>query len=129
MLIVACAFAGLAALVHVYIFVIEALRFESPSTLQTFGIKAADAAVLKPVFYNQGFYNLFLAVGTLVGIGFVVADRHEAGVALVVFGVGSMLAAATVLVSSDGSKARAALVQGLFPALTLVCLLLWALFR
>ena len=126
MLIAACVFAALAALVHVYIFVIESLRFETPSTLRTFGIRPTEAAVLKPVFYNQGFYNLFLALGTLAGIGSVVADRNDVGVALIVFGVGSMLAAATVLVTSDGSKARAALVQGLFPALTLLCLLLWA---
>jgi putative membrane protein len=126
MLLAACVFAGLAALVHVYIFVIESLRFESPSTLRTFGIRPTEAAVLKPVFYNQGFYNLFLALGTFAGIGSVVANRHDVGVALIGFGVGSMLAAATVLVTSDGSKARAALVQGLFPALTLLCLLLWA---
>jgi putative membrane protein len=126
MLLPACVFAGLAALVHVYIFVIESLRFESPSTLRTFGIRASDAAVLKPVFYNQGFYNLFLALGTLAGIASVAAYSNDVGVALVGFGVGSMLAAATVLVTSDGSKARAALVQGLFPALTLLCLLLWA---
>ena len=38
-----------------------------------------------------------------------------------------MLAAALVLVTSDASKLRAAVVQGLFPALALLCLLVWAL--
>ena len=126
MLTVACVLAGLAALVHVYIFVIESLQFEKPSTLRTFGIRPAEAAVLKPVFYNQGFYNLFLAVGTVAGIAFV-PDNHDVGVALIVFGTGSMVAAATVLITSDGSKARAAAVQGLFPALALLSLLAWAL--
>ena len=125
MLLVACVFAGLAALVHVYIFVIESLQFEKPSTLRTFGIKPADVATLKPVFYNQGFYNLFLGVGTLVGIALVSGDRH-AGVALICFGTGSMVAAATVLITSDRSKARPAVVQGIFPALALLSLLLWA---
>ena len=125
MLVTACVLAGLAALVHVYIFVIEALQFEKPSTLRTFGIKAADAAVLKPVFYNQGFYNLFLAVGTVVGIA-LVPSGEDPGVALIVFGTGSMLAAALVLLTSDRSKARAAAVQGLFPALALLSLLVWA---
>lgn len=126
MLVVACVLAGLAALVHGYIFVIESLQFEKPSTLRTFGIKAADAAILKPVFYNQGFYNLFLGIGTVAGIALVSGDR-EAGVALIVFGTGSMLAAATVLIISDSSKARPAVVQGIFPALTLLSLLIWAL--
>jgi len=126
MLTAACVFAGLAAFVHVYIFVIEALQFEKPSTLRAFGIKPDEAAVLKPVFYNQGFYNLFLAVGTFVGMALVPSGR-DPGVALIVFGTGSMLAAATVLITSDSSKARAAVVQGLFPSLALLSLLLWAL--
>jgi putative membrane protein len=126
-IIAACVFAGLAALVHVYIFVIESLQFEKPSTLRTFGIRREDAAVLKPAFYNQGFYNLFLAVGTLAGVA-LVSSREDVGVALIVFGTGSMLAAATVLVTSDSSKARAALVQGLLPALALLSLLGHTLF-
>ncbi len=111
MLTVACVLAALAALVHVYIFVIESLQFEKPSTLRTFGIKPADAATLKPVFYNQGFYNLFLAVGTGVGVA-LVPSGQDVGVALIVFGTGSMLAAATVLITSDSSKARAAVGPG-----------------
>jgi len=124
MLIAACVLAALAALLHVYIFVIESLQFEKPSTLRTFGIKPNDAAILKPVFYNQGFYNLFLAVGTFAGVALVPSDQ-DVGVALIVFGVGSMLAAATVLITSDSSKARAAVVQGLLPALALLSLLVW----
>jgi putative membrane protein len=126
MLIAACVLAGLAALVHVYIFVIESLQFEKPATLRTFGIKPADAAVLKPLFYNQGFYNLFLAIGTFAGIA-LVPSREDVGVSLIAFGTGSMAAAATVLVTSDGSKARAAVVQGLFPGLALLALAVWAL--
>ena len=125
MLTVACVLAGLAALVHVYIFVIESLQFEKPSTLRTFGIRRDDAAVLKPVFYNQGFYNLFLAIGTFVGLA-LVPDAEDVGVALIVFGTGSMLAAATVLITSDRSKARAALVQGLLPGLALLSLVVHA---
>ena len=49
-------------------------------------------------------------------------SSRDAAVALVLFGTGSMLAAALVLVTSDRSKTRAAVVQGLFPALTLLAL-------
>ncbi|MCX6395601.1 MAG: DUF1304 domain-containing protein [Propionibacteriales bacterium] len=118
MLIVACVFAGLAALVHVYIFWIEAIVFES-SGRKAFGISAEDAAIMKSVFYNQGFYNLFLAIGT--GVGLVLVGPHEdTGLAVVIFATASMVAAALVLITSDPSKARGALVQGLFPVLSLV---------
>jgi putative membrane protein len=46
MLIVACVFAGLAALVHVSIFVLESLRWEEPSTRRTFGTAQETAAIL-----------------------------------------------------------------------------------
>ena len=125
MLIAACVFAGLAALVHVYIFVLESVRWEHPATRRAFGTTTETAAITQPLAYNQGFYNLFLAVGTATGI--VLCDgNRDAGIALLCFGLGSMVAAALVLVTSDRSKARAALVQGLFPALALASLLIWS---
>ena len=123
MLALACVLAGLAALLHVYIFVLESLRWEHPATRRTFGTTVETAAVTRPLAYNQGFYNLFLAVGTAVGIA-LVGGSHGVGTALIVFGTGSMLAAALVLVTSDRSKSRAALVQGLFPALALIAVVL-----
>lgn len=124
MLTVALVLAGLAGLVHVYIFWLEALAFDTTGR-KAFGVSAADAAVMKPWAYNQGFYNLFLAIGTLVGAAICGANR-DAAVAIVVFGVGSMLAAALVLITSDPSKARGAVVQGTLPALALISLAIWA---
>jgi putative membrane protein len=124
MLTVALVLAGLAALVHVYIFWLEALAFDTAGR-KVFGVAAEDAAVMKPWAYNQGFYNLFLAIGTGVGVAVSGANR-DAAVALVVLAVGSMLAAALVLVTSDSSKARGAVVQGTFPALALLSLAVWA---
>ena len=119
-------FAALAALVHVYIFVLESVRWEHPRTRAVFGTTAETAAITRPLAYNQGFYNLFLAVGTAVGIALTGASR-DASVALVVMGTGSMLAAALVLLTSDRSQARAAVVQGALPLLTLLGLLVWRL--
>jgi putative membrane protein len=124
MLTVALVLAGLAAVLHVYIFWLESLAFATAGR-KTFGIRAEDAAVTKPWAFNQGFYNLFLAVVTAVGIALAGAQR-DAAVALVVAGTGSMLAAALVLIGSDRSKARAAVVQGTFPLLALVGLAFWA---
>jgi putative membrane protein len=126
MLLVACVLAGLAALVHVYIFVLESLRWSEPATRRVFGTTEETAAVTASLAYNQGFYNLFLAIGTAVGIALVPGDRPGC-VALIVFGTGSMLAAALVLLTSDRSLARAAVVQGLLPLLALLALLLHAL--
>ncbi len=125
MLVVACVFAGLAALVHVYIFVLESLRWTEPATRRVFGTTEEAAAITQPLAYNQGFYNLFLAIGAIAGIGMVGSNR-SASLALIVFATGSMLAAALVLITSDSSKARAAVVQGLFPAFALLSLLVWA---
>lgn len=126
MLMLACALAGLAALVHVYIFVLESVRWEDPATRKAFGTTQETAAITQPLAYNQGFYNLFLAVMTAAGIALVGSER-EASVALFLAGTGSMVAAATVLITSDSSKARAAVVQALFPVLALLALLVWAL--
>ena len=126
MLIAACVLAALAALVHVYIFVLESVRWEDPATRRVFGTSEEIAALTQPLAYNQGFYNLFLAIVTAVGVA-LVGSHREAAVALLCAGTGSMLAAALVLITSDRSKARAAAVQGLFPALSLLCLLVWSL--
>ena len=124
MLTAALVFAGLAALIHVYIFVLESLRFDQPSTWEVFGVRGAEeAAVMRPWAYNQGFYNLFLSIGTAAGIGLTAGGNHESGLALVTFCCGSMVAAAAVLLSSDPAKARAAVVQAGMPAIALLWLL------
>ena len=120
---------SLAALLHVYIFVMESVLWTTPRVRATFGISSdAQAEHTKPLAYNQGFYNLFLAIVTVVGVVLIASDdsagASPAGVALLVAGTGSMLAAALVLVLSDRTKARAATLQGVFPLVALVALLI-----
>lgn len=123
MTIVAVVLAVLAALLHVYIWVLESFRWTEPATRATFRTSEADALATREMAYNQGFYNLFLAIITLVGLALLGAD-HEVGTALALAGTGSMLAAALVLVTRDRSMARAATTQGAFPLLAVVFLLL-----
>lgn len=123
MTIIAVVLAVAAALLHVYIFVLESFRWHEPSTRRTFGVSEADAAVLAPMAYNQGFYNLFLAIVTLVGVALIDAEPTT-GTALALAGTGSMLAAAVVLVTHDRSMLRAAATQGTIPLLAVVLLLL-----
>ncbi|NNC16384.1 DUF1304 domain-containing protein [Corallococcus exiguus] len=113
-------FAVIAALIHVLFFVMESIVFSQPKVWKRFGLKSqADADVVKPMALNQGFYNLFLAVGVLVGVAVVHSGAVASGVAAVVFGCGCMLAAAVVLVSSNRKFLVASIVQGALPALAI----------
>jgi putative membrane protein len=123
MTILAVGFSLLAAALHVYIWVLESFRWTEPATRRTFRTSEADAAATREMAYNQGFYNLFLAVITLIGLALLGTD-HEVGTALALAGTGSMLSAALVLITRDRSMARAAITQGTFPLLAVVFLLL-----
>jgi len=116
-------FALLAALLHVVIFVLESVIFTRPSSYKRFGVATQqDAETIRPMAYNQGFYNLFLAIGIFVGIVLVHrgGDSRIAGTALVVFACASMLLAATVLITTGRRYLRAAITQGTTPLLALL---------
>jgi putative membrane protein len=126
---VALILAAIAGLLHVLFFTLESVRWREPSTWRTFGLTSqADADTTAPLAYNQGFYNLFLAIGTFVGIAVVAfGDSHDTiGWTLVVFACSSMLAAAAVLISTGASYARAAAIQGVPALLAVVTSLLAA---
>ena len=122
MLVAALVIAALAAVLHVYIFAMEALWWTTPRVRATFGLSEADAFATRAMAFNQGFYNLFLAIVTGAGIVAWAAGSHAVGTALVIAGVGSMLAAALVLIVSDRTKASAAVKQGALPLLALIAL-------
>lgn len=127
--IIATVFGALAALLHVYIFVMESVQWTQPRIWKRFGVADQAAAdTTKPMAYNQGFYNLFLALGAVLGIilfwlGGVQAPIHVAGVALVLFALGSMVAAALVLLTTGARYLRAALIQGTLPLVGFVLFL------
>ncbi|MEH3088848.1 MAG: DUF1304 domain-containing protein [Microbacterium arborescens] len=123
MIIVGLALAAIAALIHVFIFYLESIAWTGPRARATFGIGSVEEArPLQGLAFNQGFYNLFLAVAVFLGIGFVAAGQTAIGATLVFTGAGSMVAASLVLLLSDRSKAGAALKQGVIPALGVVAL-------
>ena len=120
MVILASVFAVLAALLHVLFFAYESLWFERPAVHARFRTATQDVPAVRPWAYNQGFYNLFLALGTFTGVALALGGTEDVGLALILFGCGSMLAAALVLIVTDRRMARAALTQGLFPALAVL---------
>lgn len=121
MLIVGLVLAAAAAAFHVFIFALESLRWTEPETRKIFGVASeADAVTMKQLAFNQGFYNLFLALTTLLGCGFVLFGFDVVGLTLVFAGTGMMVAAALVLVLSDRTKVRAAALQGSLPLLAII---------
>jgi len=125
-LIIGAVFVGIAGLVHVAIFVFESVLWNRPSTWKRFGIKSqADAEVLRPMAYNQGFYNLFLALGAGAGLVMLAPSNvTQAGAALSIFVLLSMLLAAAVLVFSNPKLVRAAAFQGAAPLIGLIFLII-----
>ncbi|QEO10749.1 DUF1304 domain-containing protein [Protaetiibacter larvae] len=125
MLIIGSVFAGLAALIHVYIWVLESILWTRESTRRTFGIPTVEEAeTQRTLAYNQGFYNLFLAIGVAVGVVLIWTDGlRPVGLTLALFGTLSMLLAAVVLVSSGPGRLRSAATQGTAPLLAAVFLL------
>ncbi|MDT5015548.1 MAG: putative rane protein [Mycobacterium sp.] len=120
MIYAALIFAGLAALLHIYIWVMESLTWTSARTRATFGISEEEALATKELAFNQGFYNLFLAIVTIVGIALGKFEYYDAALALILAGTGSMLAAALVLLLSSPDKARSAITQGTLPLIAVV---------
>ncbi|MFE6968677.1 DUF1304 domain-containing protein [Isoptericola sp. NPDC057653] len=114
--------AGVAAALHVYIFWLESLAWTTPRARATFGTTEQEAVATRELAFNQGFYNLFLAVVTAIGVVLVAAGTTGAGAALVLAGTGSMLAAALVLFLSSPGKRGAAVKQGAVPLLAVVVL-------
>src|ERR1700712_116050 len=116
-LVIGAVFVGLAALIHVFIFVLESVLWSRPATWRRFGLHSQDEAdTIRPMAYNQGFYNAFLALGAVAGLVMIFsANVQQAGIALSIFVLLSMLLASVVLISSNPRLARAAMTQGVAP--------------
>ena len=101
-----------AALIHAWFFVLESVQFSRPDVAARFGLRTPEAIeAVRPMAFNQGFYNLFLAVGVVVGIGLAAAGSLAEGRAIVLFGCACMVGAGVILAASSPRLARAAAIQ------------------
>ena len=115
---------ALAAVIHVVIFYFESIAWTQPKIWKRFGLRSQeDAEVVKPMALNQGFYNLFLAIGVAIGLIITFNGNLDAGYGITLFAALSMAAAATVLIISNPKLARAALTQGALPLIGSVLLI------
>jgi putative membrane protein len=123
MLILFFVASAFAALIHLYIFVLESLLWGTPRANGVFGVTKEQAASQGGFAFNQGFYNLFLAVGASAGAVLVALGQLDAGTGMSLVSLGSMLGAAIVLVASYRRLWRAALIQGGPPLMALLGLI------
>ncbi len=117
MILASLVFAFLAAVLHVYIFTMESINWTKPKVWKTFNLPSQEhAEITKSLAYNQGFYNLFLAIGAFVGVGLVAfgagGAAAVAGWTLIFSSCGSMLLAAVVLALTGKASLRPATIQG-----------------
>lgn len=121
MLLVGMIAAFLAAALHVFIFYIESFAWTTRA-LSVFGMDRESAEATKEMAFNQGFYNFFLAIEAFAGIAIYYLASRPVGLPLVIFGVGSMLAAALLLFVTSPDKRSAAIKQGFLPLLAVAAL-------
>lgn len=105
----------LAGLVHVLIFCMESILWTTPAVSARFRQSPERAQATQLLAFNQGFYNLFLALGTLAGLVAVVTGHPRVGWTLVYWNCAFMLGAALVLAASAPQLRRGAVIQGAAP--------------
>lgn len=119
-------FVLLAAIIHVLIFFMESVLWSRPAIWRRFGLRSqAEADTVRPMAFNQGFYNAFLALGAGTGLVMLGSSNwQQGGIALTLFSALSMVLAALVLVTSSPRLARSAAIQGVAPLIGVVFLVL-----
>ena len=119
--IIAVAAAVLAGLVHAWFFVLESLWFERPNVAARFGLRTAEEiSSVRPMAYNQGFYNLFLAAGIAGGLLLIATGNAVTGRPIVLFSCACMVGAGVVLVTSNRHFAAGAALQAVPPLVVIV---------
>ncbi|HEX5823667.1 MAG TPA: DUF1304 domain-containing protein [Candidatus Limnocylindrales bacterium] len=110
-----------AAAIHVWFFILESIVFTRPTVAARFGLKTDEQiATVRPMAFNQGFYNLFLAVGIAAGIAQIAAGATIAGRSIVLFACLCMVWAGIVLLVTSPRLRQAALVQLVPPLVAIV---------
>ncbi|MEO6941595.1 MAG: DUF1304 domain-containing protein [Terrimesophilobacter sp.] len=122
--VLAVVFTVIAALIHILIFAMESVLWAKPSIWRRFGLRSqADADVVEPMAFNQGFYNLFLALASLLGLFLLVWGNPVAGKWVMLVALSSMVLASVVLLITNRKLWRSAVIQGAAPLLGIAFLL------
>jgi putative membrane protein len=120
-------FSVLTIVAHILIFIIESLLWDVPVVIDKVlskvdapaGVSPIDQAqILEVIFFNQGFYNLFVALGGIAGIVLYSYGCKQEGIALVCYICLFALGAGVVLASTTTAY-PAAILQSLPPLIAL----------
>jgi len=126
--LVALIFSVLTIVIHVLVFIGESLLWGEPVIIDRvlskvnapLGVSPSDQAqILEVLFFNQGFYNLFVALGGVAGLVLYRYGRIQEGLALVCYTCLFALGAGVVLASTTTAYPAAA-IQGLPPLIALI---------
>ncbi len=116
---------GIAGLLHIGFFLLQTVLWPSRGR-RLFGVSREHDDAVRPWARNQGWYNLFLAVGAIGSAvaGIVWWDSLLAIIAapIAAFVALCMLGASLVLLATDRRMRGGALLQGLAPLLGLIAL-------
>lgn len=93
--------AAFASILHIYIFFMESIWWGSPRANRAFAVSPTNAEIMRPFAFNQGFYNLFLALAILAGLVMVYGLNKSSGVLLVDYAMMSIFGAGVVLLASN----------------------------
>jgi putative membrane protein len=104
----------------------ESLTWTSKRTRAAFGTTAEEAETTKLLAFNQGFYNLFLALGILAGLALVATGQVDPGRAVVAFACACMVGAGAVLLATNRRFLVAAAIQAVPPLIAIIATLLLA---
>lgn len=116
-------FAGLAGLIHILFFLMESVLWLNPAVHSVFLVESvANAELLDVYVKNQGYYNLFLALGMLAGL-WMMTQRKDAGRILVMYLCLVMIGAAIVLRFTIPGMTAGPFIQGVPPLIALIALL------
>jgi putative membrane protein len=128
MTVLVWAFALLAAALHILVFIWEALAFQHPGVHQRiFFTPTADVPAIRLWAFGVGFYNLFLACGTIAGVIAWSAGNETVGRTLVIYTCLFMVLSGLVLLIADrmelgrprGKGVGGAAAQGIPPLVAL----------
>jgi putative membrane protein len=119
---VALVFGLIAGVLHIAFWLAESVWWRRPRVWRQLGVASQqDADIMAFGMFNQGYYNLFLGIGAIVGAILVMTDI-SGRTTLLGYCCLFMVGAAIVLYASRRSMMRAALIQGVAPAVALVAL-------
>lgn len=106
---IAAVFGTIAGAVHVGFFIMEAILWQKPAVWRVFGVRRQEDADLQAfALKNQGWYNLFLAMGGFWGVVRLISLEDPT---LFIFANLFMAGAGLVLVVSNSKLWRGFLIQ------------------